>query len=157
MNDSEHFRLLFWRAFVPLFALPVLGGFLAASPIADGWRWRNWAIAGVVVGVAIAGYLLRSWLRSDVTLDERGMTLYASSGLQTWPYEKLLKVKQIGKYRARMCFDPDIPETHMHVSVDLFDSDGFVDALLDRYAEATGHELPDLHPEAETTDEQQAA
>ena len=45
----------------------------------------------------------------------------------------------------------------MHVSVDLFDSDGFVDALLDRYEEATGHELPDLHPEVETPDEQQAA
>jgi hypothetical protein len=58
-----------------------------------------------------------------------------------------------------MCFDPDIPETHMHISVDLFDSDGFVDALLDRYAQAMGHELPELHtqPEAEAQDEEQAA
>jgi hypothetical protein len=157
MNDTEHFRLLFWRAFVPLFALPVLGGFIAASPVVDGWGWRNWAIAGAVVGAAVAAYLLRSWLRSDVIFDERGMTLYATTGLQTWPYEKLLKVKQIGKYRARMCFDPDIPETHMHISVDLFDSDGFVDALLDRYAQATGHELPELHTDANTQDEQQAA
>ena len=50
-----------------------------------------------------------------------------------------------------MCFDPDIPDTHMHITVDLIDSDGFVDALLDRYAESTGHELPELpdHEQAE--------
>jgi hypothetical protein len=147
MNDSEHFRLLLWRTLVPLFALPVFGGFIAASPVVDGWTWRGWTIAGAVVGAGVAVYLLRSWLRSDVVLDERGMTLYATSGLQTWPYNKLLKIKQTGKYRVRMCFDPDIPETHMHITVDLFDSDGFVDALLDRYAAATGHELPELHPE----------
>jgi len=42
-----------------------------------------------------------------------------------------------------MCFDPDIPDKHMHVTVDLFSSDRFVDALLDRYAETQGHELPE--------------
>ena len=157
MGDSEHFRLLFWRAFIPLFALPVLGGFFAASPVVEGWTWRTWTIAAVPVGVAIAAYLFRAWLRSDVILDERGLTLYATSGLQTWSYEKLLKVKQIGKYRVRMCFDPDIPETHMHVSIDLVDSDGFVDAILDWYAETLGHELPELHPEPAAQDEQQAA
>jgi hypothetical protein len=156
MNDSEHFRLLFWRTFIPLFALPVFGGFIAVSPVVEGWTWRSWTIAGAVVGGAVALYLLRAWLRSDVILDERGLTLYATSGLQTWPYEKLLKVKQVGKYRVRMCFDPDIPETHMHITVDLFDSDGFADALLDRYAEAMGHELPELHPEP-AADEQAAA
>ena len=43
-----------------------------------------------------------------------------------------------------MCYDPDIPDKHMHVTVDLFDSDGFVDALLDRYAESQGHWLPEM-------------
>lgn len=156
MNDSEHFRLLFWRTFIPLFALPVFGGFIAASPVVEGWTWRSWSIAGAVIGGAIALYVLRAWLRSDVILDQRGLTLYATSGLQTWPYEKLLKVKQVGKYRVRMCFDPGIPETHMHITVDLFDSDGFADALLDRYADATGYELRELHPEP-AADEQAAA
>ena len=156
MNDSEHFRLLLWRTLIPLLTLPVFGGFIAASPIVDGWTWRGWTIAGAVVGAAVALYLLRAWLRSDVVLDDRGLTLYATSGLQTWPYDKLLKVKQTGKYRVRMCFDPDIPETHMHITVDLLDSDGFVEALLDRYAESTGHDLPELHVEA-TAPEEQAA
>ena len=102
MDDSEHFRLLLWRTLIPLFALPVLGGFFAASPVVDGWGWRGWTIAGAVVDVAVAIYLLRAWLRSDVILDDRGLTLYATSGLQTWPYEKLLKIKQTGKYRVRI-------------------------------------------------------
>ena len=157
MGDSEHFRLLFWRAFVPLFALPVLGGFFAASPVVEGWTWQTWTIAAVPVAIAIAVYLLRAWSRSDVVLDDRGLTLYATSGLQTWPYEKLLKVKQVGKYRVRMCFDPDIPETHMHVSVDLVDSDGFTDAILDWYAASVGHELVESHPEPGAQDEQAAA
>ena len=148
MNDAEHFRLLLWRTLIPLLILPVFAGFIAASPIVDGWTWRTWAIASAPVGLAFAAYFVRAWLRSDVILDERSLTLYATSGLQTWPYAKLLKVKQVGKYRVRMCFDPDIPETHMHITVDLIDSDGFVDALLDRYAEAMGHELPELHTAA---------
>lgn len=157
MDDREHFRLLFWRTFIPLFALPVFGGFIAASPIVDGWTWRNWVIASIPVAAGIAVYLYRAWRKSDVILDERGLTLYATDGLQTWPYDKLLKVKQVGRYRVRMCFDPDIPETHMHVTVDLIDSDGFTDALLDRYAEAIGHELPELHPVAETEPDELAA
>lgn len=155
MNDAEHFRLLLWRTLIPLLILPVFAGFIAASPIVEGWTWRNWAIASVPVGLAFAAYFVRAWLRSDIILDERGLTLYATSGLQTWPYAKLLKVKQAGKYRVRMCFDPDIPETHMHVTVDLIDSDGFADAILDRYAEVMGHELPEPHPAA-TPDEQAA-
>jgi hypothetical protein len=83
-----------------------------------------------------------------VLLDDEGMTLYVGGTLEAWPYRKLLKVKQIGKYRAKMCYDPDIPDKHMHISVDLFDSDGFVDALLDRYALAMGHELPELESHA---------
>jgi hypothetical protein len=127
----------------------------AASPIVEGWTWRNWAIASAPINLAFAACVVRAWLRSDVILDDRGLTLYATSGLQTWPYAKLLKVKQAGKYRVRMCFDPDIPETHMHITVDLIDSNGFVDAILDRYAAAMGHELPELHPAA-TPDEQAA-
>jgi hypothetical protein len=78
------------------------------------------------------------------------MTLYLAEGLATWPYEKLLKVKQIGRYRVRMCFDPDIPEKHMHISIDLFHSDAFVEELLYRYQERTGHELPqaDTHEQS---------
>ena len=43
-------------------------------------------------------------------------------------------MKQIGKYRVRMCFDPDIPDKHMHMTLDLWHSDDFVDGLLDWYA-----------------------
>jgi hypothetical protein len=142
--ETLHFRILFWQKFVPLFALPVLAMFIVASPVTDGWSRTMWIVAGGLVGAAIARYLWRVWQTSDVRLDATGLTLYGSSGRQTWPYEKLLKVKQVGKYRVRMCFDPDIPDNHMHITIDLFDSDGFVDALLDRYEDAQGHELPEL-------------
>lgn len=162
MDDRETFRLLFWRACIPLFALPVLAGFFAASPAVEGWTWRTWVVAAIPVGAGIAFYFYRTWRRSDVVLDDAGMTLYLSAGRQTWPFEKLLKVKQIGKYRVRMCWDPDIPDTHMHISIDLVRSDAFVDALLDWYEGAVGHELVDEHAEADravddTQDEHQAA
>jgi hypothetical protein len=144
MDTVDHFRILFWQKFAPLFALPVFALVLRFSPITAGWSRTGWEIAGVVVGLAVAAYLLDAWLKSDVRLDDAGVTLYLGRQKETWPYEKLLKVKQIGGYRVRMCFDPDIPDKHMHISVDLFDSNGFVDALLDRYAESQGHDLPEL-------------
>jgi len=144
MDTVDHFRIFFWQKFAPLFALPVFALILWFSPITAGWDRTGWEIAGGVVGLAIAAYLLDAWLKSDVRLDDAGVTLYFGRRKETWPYEKLLKVKQIGQYRVRMCFDPDIPDKHMHISVDLFNSNGFVDALLDRYAEAQGHWLPEL-------------
>jgi hypothetical protein len=137
--EPERFRLFFWQKFIPLLALPILGFMAALSPAVQSWGPTGWTIAGVVVGLAIAAYLANAWLRSLVSLDAEGLTL---PGGDVYPHAKLLKVKQMGQYRARMCYDPDIPDKHMHVTLDLVDADGFVDALLDWYAETAGHELP---------------
>jgi len=144
MESVDHFRIFFWQKFAPLFVLPVLAGFLAISPATEGWGRTGWSILGGVVGFGIALYFADAWRTSDVQLDDAGMTLHIGRQKQSWPYEKLLKVKQIGNYRVRMCWDSGIPGTHMHISVDLFDSNGFVDALLDRYAESQGRWLPEL-------------
>ncbi|HLB24645.1 MAG TPA: hypothetical protein VJP07_11170 [Dehalococcoidia bacterium] len=142
--ERRTFRIFFWQKFVPLSALPVFALLLAISPIVDGWSLTAWIAAGVLAALAVGAYLLQAWLRSPVVLDEDGLTFRGSDGRQTWKHEKLLKVKQIGKYRVRMCYDPGIPDKHMHVTFDLFDSDGFTDALLDWYEAATGGELPEL-------------
>jgi len=90
---------------------------------------------------------VNAWRKSDVVLGDAGMTLYIGNALEAWPYEKLLGVKQVGKYRVRMCYDVGRDDgQHLHISVDFVDSDAFTDALLDRYAESQGHELDEkLH------------
>ena len=142
--ETIRFRILFWQKIAPLLALPVFGLFFVVSPVTEGWSRTAWYVAGGVVGVAIALYLWMAWRTSSVQLDHVGLTLHGSSGRETWPYEKLIKVKQTGAFRVRMCFDPDIPDKHMHITFDLVDSNRFTDALLDRYAEKMGHELPSL-------------
>jgi len=148
MGEAERFRIFFWARLYPLVALPVFGVLFVVSPVVDGWSATAWMICGGVVGACIAWYFLKLWRQSIVLLDGEGLTLYVGGTLEAWPYRKLLKVKQIGKYRVKMCYDPDIPDKHMHISVDLFDSDGFADALLDRYALAMGHDLPELESHA---------
>lgn len=147
---ERHFRIFFWQKFVPLVALPIFGLLFVASPFTDGWSRTAWVVAGTLVGAAVAAYLLNAWRRSDVVLDDGGMTLHLAGGRETWPYAKLLKVRQIGKYRVRMCFDPDVADKHMHITLDMWSSDAFVDALLDGYAAATGNELaePEEHAAA---------
>jgi len=142
--EIDHFRIFFWQKFAPLFALPVFALILAFSPISSGWGVTGWRIAGIVTGVLVAVYLLDGWRKSDVQLNDDGMRLWIGGKREDWPYEKLLKVKQIGHYRVRMCYDVGLADQHMHVSVDLFNSNGFVDALLDRYAESQGHWLPEM-------------
>jgi hypothetical protein len=139
------FRIFFWQKVVPLLALPVLGGFIAISPVVDGWSQTTWLIAGSVIVAGILTYLAVHWQRSAVILDQGGMRFYGVGGWQTWPHEKLLKIKLVGKFRARMCYDPGIENKHMHITFDLFDSRGFEDALLGWYEETTGRsELPEL-------------
>jgi hypothetical protein len=142
-DERRQFWIFFWQKFVPLLALPVLGLFVAISPVVDGWSQTMWVIAAALVGSAIATYLFKAWLNSAVTLDEQGMTYIGGGKPVTWPHEKLINVKQAGKYRVRMCYDSGTPGLHMHITFDLFDADGFTDALLDWYASATGHELPE--------------
>ncbi len=142
--EIDHFRIFFWQKFAPLFVLPIFAGILAFSPISAGWGPTQWRIAGVITGLAIAVYLLDAWRKSDVQLNDAAMRLWIGGKREDWPYEKLLKLKQIGHYRVRMCFDVGLADQHMHVSVDLFNSNGFVDALLDRYAESQGHWLPEM-------------
>jgi hypothetical protein len=142
MEQTEHFRMFFWQKLTPLLALPVLGAPLAASPMTDGWPLTTWLVAGALVAAGIGVYIVSAWRKSDVVLDGAGMTLYIGSALQVWPYEKLIGVKHVGRYRVRMCYDVDRDDgQHVHISVDFADSDGFIDALLDRYAESQGHEL----------------
>jgi hypothetical protein len=142
--ETLRFRILLWQKIVPLLALPVFGLFFVVSPVTEGWSRTAWYVAGGAVGAAVAVYLWLAWRVSSVQLDDVGLTLSGSSGRETWPYEKLIKVKQTGAFRVRMCFDPDIPDKHMHITFDLVDSNRFVDTLLDRYAERAGHELPSL-------------
>src|SRR5438552_2186313 len=107
MGDRRHFRVFFWQKFIPLFPLPVLAGFLAISPLTEGWSRAAWMLAAGLLVLAVATYLASAWIKSDVVLADDGLTLHGTGGRQTWPIEKLLKVRQIGKYRVRMCFDPD--------------------------------------------------
>lgn len=144
--EPEKFRIYFWQKVAPLFVLPVFGGMLALTPWGRGWPIEVWYGIGGVAGALVVVYLVVSWVKSVVVLDERGLTVRTGEGVQTWPYEKLIKVKQIGKYRVRMCWDPGIVDQHLHMSIDLWNADGFVDALLDWYAETTGEEM--AFPEA---------
>ncbi len=142
--EPERFRLLIWLKLFPLLLLPIPALFLAISPVSDGWGASTWYGIGAIAAVGAAAYAWRTWSRSNVLLDDAGMSIYLPGGLQTWPYDKLLKYRRIGKYRVRMCFDPDLPETpdvHMHISADFADAQGFVDALLDHYSDAMGREL----------------
>jgi hypothetical protein len=144
MEQTEHFRMFFWQKFIPLLALPVLAAPLAVSPLTDGWALTTWAVAGALVAAGVGVYLVNVWRKSDVVLDDGGMTLYIDNRREVWPYGKLIGVKQVGQYRVRMCYDVDRDDgQHLHISVDFWDSDGFTDALLDRYAESQGHELDD--------------
>lgn len=138
-QPADHFRIMFWQKLVPLLALPVLAGFIAVSPVVDGWSRTMWVTAAGLVASAVLAYLALHWLRSGVTLDEDGLTFFSSGRWQTWPHEKLLKVKLIGKFRARMCYDPGIPDKHMHISLDLFDPVAFEAALLDWHERTTGN------------------
>lgn len=142
--EPRTFRIFFWQKVVPLLALPVLAGFIAVSPVVDGWSRTMWIIAAVLVGLAVLTYLAINWLRAAVTLDEDGLRFYGVGGWQQWPHDKLLKIKTIGRFRARMCYDPGIKDKHMHITFDLFDLHGFEDTLLGWYEETTGRsELPD--------------
>jgi hypothetical protein len=139
---DQHFRIFFWQKFIPLLAIPVLAAPLAVSPLTNGWSTTSWAVAGGIIGIAVAAYLLNAWRRSDVILRPEAMTLWIGSAPESWAYEKLLKVRQGGQSRVRMCFDVDRDDgQHMHVTVDMFDSDAFTDALLDRFAASQGYEL----------------
>ncbi len=145
-----HFRMLFWQKLVPLVPLPVFSLMLYITPFTQSWSLNMWIAVGSVAGLAVVAYVLVQFLRADVMLDDNGLTFYGVGGRQTWPHVKLLKVKEIGRFRARMCYDPDIANKHMHISLDLFHKDAFVDTLLDWYEESTGHDLSDLesHEEA---------
>ena len=92
MGDRRHFRVFFWQKFIPLFPLPVLAGFLAISPLTEGWSGTAWTLAAALLVLAVATYLASAWIKSDVVLADDGLTLYGTGGRQTWPVEKLLKV-----------------------------------------------------------------
>jgi signal transduction histidine kinase len=144
--ERRTFRIFFWQKFVPLTALPFFALLLAVSPIDDEWSRTGWIAAGALTAAIVGVYLLSAWLRSGVILNEEGLMYHAADGRQTWPHDKLLKVKLIGNFRVRMCYDPGIPDKHMHISFDLIHPGDFINALLDWYAATTGHELEE--PEA---------
>jgi hypothetical protein len=141
--ERRVFRIFFWQKLTPFAALPVFAIMFMASPIDDGWSRQTWLTAGGIFAAIVAFYLAMQWRNSDVVLDDDGLHYHVAGGRQTWPYEKLLNVRQIGKYRVKLCFDPDIPDKHWHVTFDLFNSDAFVDEMMDRYEAVTGEILPD--------------
>ena len=147
--EKLHFHMFSWQELLPMIALPAAGVIVFRSPVGAGWSGSVWLIVIAVALVAAAAYGLRIWRRGDVQLDDDGMTLHLFGTQQTWPYEKLWQVKQVGKYRVRMCFDPELEDkhAHMHITIDIFGADAFVDALLDGYEDLMGHELPPLEPE----------
>ena len=145
-EPDEHFRALFWQKLTPLVGLPVLGLLLLRAPATAGWSTSSWIVLGSLVAAAIAIYLFRAWQQSLVVLTADGLRLRSAGREVTWPYEDLLKVKQVGRFRVRMCLDTGNNDgTHAHVSIDLSESDAFTEALLDRYAVTQGHELEDDH------------
>ena len=154
---TRRYRIFLWQTLIPLLVLPVFAAFLIVSPVARDWDATRWTVIGCVVAGGALAYLWNAWRNADLTLNERGVAVWVGKEQQTWPYEKLLKIKQTGKYRVRLCFDPDIPDKHMHVTADLFHADDFVDELLDRYEEVTGHELPELPDHEQSQEEDRAA
>jgi hypothetical protein len=141
MERPQRFRAFLWQKFVVLPALLFLAGLVYISPTGQEWSWVTWALVltGLVVGTL--AYIGASGMRFYAQLDDDGVTIHSANGEQTYAYAKILRVKEVGKYRARLCVDIDEPDKHRHVSFDLLNRDGFVDALLDRYEDATGGEL----------------
>jgi hypothetical protein len=142
--EPERFRTFFLHRLAPFLGLAIPALLFWLSPVGQSWPQASWIALGALAGAAAIAYTAMLWLRGVVLLDERGVTLRVPSGTQTLPYDTLLKVKQIGRYRVRMCFATDDPDVHRHISVDVWDSDGLADALIDWTCEMTGHEL--THP-----------
>lgn len=142
MEKPLVFRVLFLRQLVPLVGVALFGALLFTAPITATWGQTRWGVLGAIVTVAIVRYMSDVWRKAAVLLNEDGLRIYAGRTPQFWPYEKLLKVKQVGRYRVRMCFDiPNDDNTHRHLTADLWRSDAFAAALLDRYAAHQGEEL----------------
>jgi hypothetical protein len=142
--EPERYRMFFVHRLAPLLGLALPALLLWLSPAGQSWGGTVWIALGVITGALIVAYAAALWLRGGVLLDERGVTLRVPSGVETLPYERLLKVKQIGRYRVRMCFATDDPDVHRHISVDAWNADGLADALIDWTCEMTGREL--THP-----------
>ncbi|MDP9237560.1 MAG: hypothetical protein M3P30_09230 [Chloroflexota bacterium] len=141
---DEQFRTLLWQKLVPLLGVPVFGALLVRAPITAGWSLTTWSVLGALVSAAIAIYLLRAWQQAKIVLNAEGLRMYVAGRAVIWPWQDLLNVKQVGRYRVRMCYDVGRDDgTHTHISIDLTDSDAFTDAMLDRYALSQGEELAD--------------
>lgn len=145
-ESDEQFRMLFWQKLLPLLGVAVFGTLVVRAPVTAGWSLTTWSVGGALVGAAIAVYLLRAWQQAKVVLNADGLCLYLGGRSVTWPWQDLLRIKQVGRYRVRMCYDVGRDDgQHTHISIDLTDSDAFTDAMLDRYALAQGEELDDEH------------
>lgn len=143
--ERRVFRIFFWQRLRTVFVLPFFAAILYFSPITSGWGGRGWAIAGAITAAGVVLYLWSAWRKSAVSLDEAGFNIDLPGGPQTWPYAKLINVRQFGAYRVKMCWDPGQAGKHYHITVDLMNSTGFVEELLARYEQTTGEEL--MEPE----------
>ena len=141
MEKPQRFRAFLWQKFIVLPGVLFLAGLVYLSPTGQAWSWVTWAfvltacVAGSLLYVAAAG------MRFYAQLDGDAVTLRLASIAQSFPYAEILRVREVGKYRVRLCIDIDDPGVHRHVSFDLLNRDAFVDALLDRYEDVTGDEL----------------
>jgi hypothetical protein len=142
MEAPAYFRVFFWQKIRTMFSLPVIVAMLIYAPFSNGWPLATWVFVGVIITVAYTWYLVQTWRRSDVVLDDEGVTLFHEGSWQSWPYAALNDVRRSGRFRVRMYFNMG-QEDRERVPTDLLNADDFVDELLDRYEASQGHPLPD--------------
>ena len=88
--------------------------------------------------VALIAYFANAIRKAQITLDTDGLTVWRGGGRRTYEWSDLKTVRQIGQYRVRMCFHG---EAHDHVAVDVLDSEGFLEAVVDWHQQSVGGEL----------------
>jgi hypothetical protein len=144
--EPETFRTVIWSKLLPLFALPFLALFLAIWPLSDSWGRSTWIALGVVAALAVGAYLVRTWQRAIVWLDDGGIHVAEGVG-DTLTWDRLLGLTRFGRYRVRLCMG-ERATAHAHASIDVWSAADFADALEDWHEHVTGKALDDLHAPA---------
>jgi hypothetical protein len=147
-EGPEHFRAFIWREIASLAGIPVLAFMLWLAPVTSSWSTLQWLLLAGAGAVALAAYFANALRKADITLDDEGLTLWRGRIRRTYAWADLKTVRQIGRYRVRMCFNG---EEHEHVAVDVLTPEAFLEAVVDWHQETIGGELKvNAPPEAET-------
>ena len=137
-EGPEHFRAFIWREIASLVGLPVLILLLWFAPVTSDWSRMQWLLLAAGGVLALIAYFANAMRKADIKLDADGLTLWRGGVRRTYGWRDLKTVRQIGQYRVRMCFHG---EEHDHVAVDVLNSEGFLDAVVDWHQETIGGEL----------------